>query len=263
MLGDKNKYIGHIKDDEQIISMRKVLDKLEKVLKNHTTEYTDFLDPYQRRLCYSFLNTFNNIEYFEEGGHQEAERKAIIIYPSYKTKFDINNPIGAIEIKRSSKFSNPTHRDYLGAIMALGIKREKIGDILIHENFAQIILHMDILPFIIYNLQSVGKETVKTRIIGLSEIIRDKEQYHEIDATVSSLRLDAVLSAALNLSRASSTNYIRNSRVKVNWQPITQPSFVVNEGDLMSVNGFGRLRLHSIIGTTRKGKIRVQIRKIK
>lgn len=243
--------------------MRKVLDKIEKVIKCHGEEYTDFLDPYQRKLCYSFLNRFLDISYHEEGGYSEAERKSVIIYPSYKSQYEIDSSVAAISIRGNFKFSNLSHRDYLGAILALGIKREKIGDILIHEDFGQIVLHREILDYILYNFSNIGKETIEVNQINLSDIVQGKESYDETITTVSSLRLDAVLSAGYNLPRTKSASYIKNSRIKVNWQPIVQPSYEVNESDLISAKGLGRMRLHKIEGKSRKGRIRIIIRKIK
>ncbi len=260
---NKAKYIEHIKDEEQILTMRKVLDKLEKVIDYYTEESTDFLDPYQRKLCYSFLNRFTDVSYHEEGGYSEAERKSIIIYPSYKDQYEINNFVTAILIKGNFKFSNLSHRDYLGAILSLGIKREKIGDILIHEDFGQIILHKEIIDYILYNFKNIGRQSVQVKEIKFNDVVKAKENYDEIIVTVPSLRLDAILSAGYNISRAKSFNYIKNSKIKVNWQPINQSSHEINEGDLMSTKGLGRMILHKIEGKSRKERIRIRIRTIK
>lgn len=257
---DKSKYIEHINDEDQILTLRKVLDKLERVLNNHSSEYTDFLDPYQRKLCYTFLNRFNDVEFFEEGGYTEAERKSIIIYPSYRSRDEIQNSVSAVRINGNFKFTDLNHRDYLGAVMALGIKREKIGDILIHDDYGQIVLHNEILDFLKYNLESIGKESIKVKEIDLKEVSMSTVEYKEFYSTVSSLRLDAILSSAYNLSRAMSSSYIKSSRVKVNWQPIDQSAYEVMEGDLISTKGFGRMKLHKVTGTTRKGRVKVLIR---
>lgn len=263
MIVDKGKYIEHIRDEEQILTMRKVLDKVEKVVDFHTEEHTDFLDPYQRKLCHSFLNKFIDISYHEEGGYIEAERKSIIIYPSYKSQYDISNYVAAIRINGNFKFSNLSHRDYLGAILSLGIKREKIGDILIHEDFGQIVLNREILDYISYNFNSIGRESIEVEEIDLRDIVRGKEHYDEIVSTVPSLRLDAILSAGYNMSRTKSSSFIKSSKIKVNWQPISQSSHEVSEDDLISAKGFGRMRVHRVEGKSRKGRIRIVIRIIK
>lgn len=263
MFLDKNKYIEHINDSDQILTMRKILDKVERTLKNHAAQHTDFLDPYQRRLSYSFLNRIQDINFDEEGGYKEAERKTIDIYPSYKSKHDIDSAISAVRVDGSFKFSDLNHRDYLGAILSLGIKREKIGDILIHDDYGQIVLHKEIIDYIIYNFKNIGKEPIKLKEISIHEVSKGIEKYREIAATISSLRLDAVLSSACNVPRAKSSSLIRSLHVKVNWQPINQPSYEVYEGDVISAKGFGRIILHKVMGISKKGRIKIIIRILK
>ncbi|WP_425445997.1 RNA-binding protein [Dethiothermospora halolimnae] len=263
MIQDKNQYLEHINDTEQIITMKKVLDKIEKVLKYHSTETTDFLNPYQRRLSYSFLNRFVDISYHEEGGYDQGERKSIIIYPSYYEKGFIESSVGAIQINGNFKFHTVSHRDYLGSVMGLGIKREKIGDIIVHEDYAQIVLMEDIIDYLIYNLDKVGKERVNIIKIPLDQVHKGKENFKEISTTISSLRLDGLISGSINISRSDSQKYINGDRVKVNWEPINKVSQEVNEGDLISVKGFGRFKLDKVLGRTRKDRIRIIVKILK
>lgn len=80
---NKEQYTEHIKDEEQLINMRKILDKVEIVLNKYTCQTTDFLNPYERRLARSILNRFSDIQYMEVGGIEEAERKLFQIYPYF------------------------------------------------------------------------------------------------------------------------------------------------------------------------------------
>ncbi|KPU28393.1 RNA-binding S4 domain-containing protein [Caloranaerobacter sp. TR13] len=256
---NKAKYLEHIKDPEQIIIMRKILDKIEKVLKNHEIVYTDFLDPYQRRLSNSILNRFSDLNYFEEGGLKEAERKSIIIYPFYLNKKDIENPIGSIKIIGNFK-KKLNHRDYLGSILGLGIKREKIGDIYLHDDFTQIVLHKEILDFIKLNLSKVGNQSVQVEEINLSEVKQGKIEYIEKYVTVSSLRVDNVISAVYDISRSKCLIYFNQNRVKVNWEPIKQPFRLVDEADIISVKGKGRFLIYKNSGKTKKGRYKLIIK---
>lgn len=259
MLLNKVKYLEHIRDSEQLIVMRKILDKVEKVLKNHEVVYTDFLDPYQRRLCYSIINRFTDVNYFEEGGLIEAERKSIIIYPYYLAKENIENPIGSIKIFGSS-MKKLSHRDYLGSILGLGIKREKIGDIYLHDEFAQIVLHKDILNFIKLHLNKVANQNVQVEEINLSEVKQGKIEYIEKNVTVSSLRVDNVISAVYDISRSKCSTYFNQNKVKVNWEPIKQPFHLVKETDIISVKGKGRFLIYRNLGKTKKGRYKLIIR---
>lgn len=259
MIKDKEKYLEHINDSEQIIVMSNLLDKIFKVIREHVIEYTDFLDPYQRRLSRSILNRFSEIEYKEEGGYEGAERKSIIIYPHYLNNID--SPIRAIEIGGKFRFTEVNHRDYLGAILALGVRRGKIGDITVHDNFAQVIILRELLNYLIYNLKSIGREKVKIQEIPLSRVSKGAEEFKEIYTTVASLRLDIIVSLAINGPRSESNKIINNGKVKVNWQPILRASYEVDEGDLFSIKGYGRFKLHKILGQSKKGRTKIIIRK--
>jgi len=257
---NKEKYIEHIKDKEQYLTMHKVLDKVEKTLRNHQVEYTDFLDPYQRKLCYSFLNRFEEISYVEEGGFNYAERKSIIIFPYYFHVEEIDNPVKALEILGGSKFKKLNHRDYLGSILSLGIRREKVGDIAIHKSCAQLLIHKDLVDFIKYNLKKINTEPVIVNEIEFNELIKGQEEYKDVTTTIASLRLDVVISAACNISRANGLKYIERRGVKVNWEPIVNPSKLLHEGDIISVKGFGRIQLLNYLGSSKKGRDKVIIR---
>ena len=260
MLGDKTKYIEHIEDKDQHIVMRKVIDKAESVLKNHEIAHTDFLDPYQRDLAYSILNRLD-VSYYEEGGLEDAERKSIIIFPEYMTIETIEeNPIKALKIEGNFKFNSINHRDYLGAIMGLGIKREVVGDIFITESSATVMLHMEMLDFFIYNLKQIGKESVEVSEISLEYIERPVEEYDDIRLTISSLRLDTLISGVCKISRNKSAILINQSKVKVNFRPIENISFEINEGDVLSIRKFGRIRVLESLGENKKGKQVLRVR---
>ena len=259
MLGDKARYIDHILDKEQHIVMRKIIDKAEYVLKNYETTYTDFLDPYQRELAYSILNRID-ISYYAEGGFEDSERKSLVIFPEYMTKETMENPIRSIKINGNFKFNDLCHRDYLGAILGLGIKREKVGDIFIKDNFTTVVVQIEILDFLIYNLKSIGKESVEVEEIDLNKIEKSEEEFNDINLTMSSLRLDSLISSACKISRSKSAILIGQDKVKVNWRPINNISYEVKEGDVLSIRKFGRIKLVEHTGKSKKDKEKVVAR---
>ncbi len=259
MLGDRTKYIEHIVDKEQLMVMRKILDKAELVLKYHELEYTDFLDPYQRELAYSILNRID-VAYHSEGGILEAERKSIVIFPDYMTIETIDNPIRAILITGNFKFNSLSHRDYLGAILGLGVKREKVGDILISEDSAYVVVHKDLADFFVYNLKTIGKESVSVEEVSLADIVIPEEEFDDLSLIVSSLRLDSVISGACNMSRSKSAVLIGQGKVKVNFRVIENVSLELKEGDVLSVRKFGRMKLVEMTGKSKKGKEKIKVR---
>lgn len=260
---DKTALIEHIKDKDQHLVLRKVLDMLERVIEYYSIEHTDFLDPYQRKLCYSFLNRFQDVSFIEEGGLENAERKSIILYPSYINRNEIESPIQVLRIDGSFKFRELTHRDFLGAVMSLGIKRDKIGDILIHKNYGNIITFKEIADCIKYNLDMINKEPVSITEAEAFELIEVEEEFTEKSLTISSFRLDVFVSAVCNLSREKSSSLIKNGYVKVNWQTIDSISKEVHEYDMISIRGFGRTKISNILGKTKKDRYKVVVKIIK
>ncbi len=261
MIKNKEKYLEFITDDNQILIMRNLLDKIETVMKNHSIESTSFFDPYQRRLSISILNRFIDISYTEEGGILEAERKLFIIYPDYIYMDNTEDYVTALSIKGSIDKLN--HKDFLGALLGLGINRDKIGDILIHREQVQVIVKKEISDYILYNLKKVGKQNVKVKEISVEELKPNKIEFKEKYVTLSSNRLDALISSAYNLSRKSSSALVEKGKVKVNWEPIEKSSVEIFEDDIISVRGYGRFTVNAFQGISNKGRLKAVVRILK
>ncbi|MGN9164001.1 RNA-binding protein [Tissierellaceae bacterium HCP3S3_D8] len=255
---DRERYTSHIDDGEKLIKMRRLLDKIQIVLDNHMVETTDFLDPYERHLAMSILNRFDEIGYTEYGGYEDAERKVIIVFPFYRRGEDVSTGVSALKIE--GDLENLSHRDYLGAILNLGIDRNKIGDILVISDYGFVIVKDEISDFIQYNLEKIGNKNVKVYRVSWDELVIPQSEYREITEFLSSLRLDVVISAAYNLSRKDSMNIIKSGNVKVNWGPIDKPSLELKVGDTISVRKYGRFILYDIEGMSKKGRLRSVIR---
>lgn len=255
---DREKYVAHIQDNDRLIEMRQILDKIEVVMNNHIVESTDFLDPYSRLLGKSILNRFLEIAYLEDGGIEESERQTITIYPDYY--YLENEDISITALRLKGNIEDLSHRDFLGSILGLGINRSKVGDILLHEEYVDIVVKKEIADFIIFNLERVGNSKVTVEEIDLKYLRPGKNLYKEIKRTLSSYRLDVYISGAYNLSRQEATNLVRSGNVKVNWEPIDKISKDLEVGDVISIKGYGRSIFHSIEGLTKKGRIKSTIR---
>lgn len=257
MINDKKKYLEHIDDKGEIITLRKILDDIEIVMRDKNVITTDFLNPYQRTLCYSILNKFMDIAYHEDGGYNDAERKVIIIYPDYLRYTKLDSSISILKVTTNYDFSKLTHKDILGSLMGLGIKREKIGDIIISEEFAEIIVSSELKNYIILNLEKIGSQGILVNEIDKEDIIIIEQKYKEIHTTVSSLRLDVIISAIYNLSRKNSSDIIKSGKVKVDFKPIDNISYNLNGGELISVRKKGRAKFENVLGESKKGKFRI------
>ena len=255
---DKLRLTNHIKDIDLKNKMFRVIDKANSTIKNYDVRQTDFLNPFKIKNAIDILNSNSDIKYTVDGGYDNAERSTIFIYPYYMEYDEIENNLKFIQIEGNFKFKSISHKDYLGAIMNLGIKREKIGDIIIHDNFCQIIVSNDICDFIIMNLNKVSRNNVNLFEICKNEIKYNPPNYKEISFTVSSGRLDCIISGLYNISRQDSMKYINGERVAVNYEKITTPSKEIKSETLISVRGKGRAKVVQVGDVTKKGRIKVQ-----
>ena len=259
---DKLRLTNHIKDIELKNKMYQIIDKANSCIKNYDVKCSDFLNPYEVKNAIDILNSERDLKYTVDGGYEEAERSVISIYPFYMEYEDIEKQIRFLQIEGNFKFKTISHKDYLGSLMNLGIKREKVGDIIIHENFCQVIVSADICDFIIMNLEKVSRNNVKVKEISKNEIIYNPPNYKEISFTITSSRLDCVISGLYNISRQESMKFINGEKVQVNYEKITSPSKEVRDDSLISVRGKGRSKIISIGELTKKGKIKIKAKLI-
>jgi len=258
---DKDSLTKHIKDQDTVFKMRQVIDKIQITQDNHIITHTDFLDPYQRKMAVSIINRFNDISFLEDGGDETSERKVIAIYPNYMNEIDIN--IGLSYLLINYKDEGLTHKDFLGALLSLGIKREKIGDIYSSNHETIVIVKEEISDFLILNLEQVKNSKVQVEKIEKSRINKPLEDYIEESHFISSFRLDTFISQAYKLSRNESTDVIKSGLVKVNHEKIEKASKELEENDLVSVRGKGRVTLYKVNGQSKKGRYNIVLRKLK
>ena len=242
--------------DPSIIS--RVIDLHERAQSKNVLTFTDFLTPSEVALLIPKLPT-GDIQIVPFGGYSESERKKIFFLPEYLSPADETVFDSVSAIKCSAPFSSLTHRDYLGALLSLGIKRSCIGDILVFEQEAIIIIDTKLVPFISENLTHIGHGGVSCAEISCGNIVPPPQKYHEIQKTVASLRADSVFAVAFNLSREKAADLIRNGLCTVDWIPVQSPSDSVSENAVLSARGFGRAKLAFVGGTSKKGRIFISV----
>ena len=228
--------------------------------KQQTVKAVGFLTPSEAALIGRKLpKTETKTEFF--GGYAEAERTLFAALPVYAEESELFSLITALEITGRG-ISALSHRDYLGSLLGLGIKREKIGDIVLLENSCIVFVQTDIADFITENLTKVGSLGVSVKKTECENVQIPKRKTEKITASVASLRIDCVLAAMLKTSRSKAIPYITGAKVSVNWEEKTQTSVSVKEGDVFSVRGVGRFVLSKVNGETKKGRISVEIDKM-
>ena len=250
--------IQHFRKDEQPF-IEQVSDWQREVEDRYTPKVTDFLDPRQRFIVASIVGQANDLTVYKEGVFEQAERKRVIIAPSYYVPEKDDYQITVFSLNYPSKFVQLRHPDVLGALLSLGIERGKFGDIRVAENTVQFAIATEVADYVRANLSSMGKVKVHVEELGLKPLLCVEEQWAECSYTVSSMRLDVVLATVLNISRQKSQSLIAAGRVKVNWTLREQVAFELQEGDIISARGFGRLKVIMTEGRTKKDKIRLQV----
>ncbi len=218
--------------------------------------FTHFLDLNQQQTAMSVAKS-EGVSFVTEGGYEDAERRIGAFYdvePPEIWQWDIQ----PVEMSWRAQFGSPQHRDFLGALMALGFERERMGDIVLLEGRAFVFAQRDMADYIARSLESVGRVSVKVRLTdGVPDI--PPPQGKTFRDTVPSLRLDAVAAAAFSLSRANASQAIARGLVYINQAQQFKSDALVNEGDLISLRGEGRAKLAAVDGETRKGRIAVRI----
>ncbi|MBC2575885.1 RNA-binding protein [Peptostreptococcus canis] len=254
---DRQKVTAYIKDDNLRIKMYRVVDLCNGVLKNHDIRNTEFLNPFEIKNAVSIINSESDLKYEILGGYKDCERAIIRIFPFYY-ETDVNDEnLKFIQADGNFKFTSITHRDYLGSILGLGIKREKIGDILVHENFCQIIVDKEISDYILYNYTKVAHNNIKVHEISKEELVIPQQIMKDKLLSVSSLRLDNIIAGVFNMSRQEADRCINSEYVNVDYENVNQTSRQIKEGTLISVRKKGKFLVKEIGGISKKGKIRI------
>jgi RNA-binding protein YlmH len=229
-------------------------------LQGAKTFSTSFLDPRQLELAEQVLQKTTTLSYTVYGGYPAAERNALYIFPGQqKSKLPA---IKALLIEWEGKGDQLSHRDLLGAVLALGLRRDQIGDIImLREGGAALLVVDSKAEYICANLIQVGRLPVSCTSIDMAQLPLAEDEGREIKGTVASLRVDAVLSLGFGISRSRVVLLVKGGVVKVNWRPINSPSMLLKEGDQLSLKGKGRLLISEVEGETRKGRIRLKLKK--
>ncbi|MBF2020885.1 MAG: photosystem II S4 domain protein [Hydrococcus sp. C42_A2020_068] len=248
-----------LKGVENREEIARIVDKAEQALRTWEVALTDFLSPPVLAEAQQIFGRLTEIEYIAWGGYPQAERLRIGMARS-DIPLDLSQiQITALDIAGNFLFDPANHRDFLGAILGTGIVRDKVGDIIVlGERGAQVLVVPEIAEFLETSLVQVRSVPVKTQRIDLSELKVCPPQKKEITTVEASMRLDAIASAGFGMSRSKMADAIAAGEVRVNWKEVTQASYTVKMGDLISVRGKGRLQVNEV-DLTKKQRYRVQL----
>jgi RNA-binding protein YlmH len=248
------------RDGEERLLLGRVLDKYDQCRRRSVPTHTEFLSPQEQAAAERLLHMLGTEEGFVRwGGYEGAERCQLHFLPEWQEEPER----GAVRCLRCT-FYEPgrlTHRDFLGSLMGLGLTREKIGDILVAENEANVLVADSVADFLLRDWTAAGRTPLKVEEIEPSELKISPPQVKEIRDTVSSLRLDSVLSVGFSTSRGKAAEAVETGRVQVNWTVCLKPDKPVAEGDVISVRGAGKCRLTEVGSVTRKGRVFITVQR--
>lgn len=249
--------MGHLRGEDERQLGSHVLDLARIAWDSNRPQTTDFLDPYERKVAQSVLGSIPEVGVLYQGGYKNAERARLVIYPQFYLVETIPSSLRVLEAKGNFSFQKVGHGDYLGSILGTGLKRGKVGDILVLQDGCQVIVAAEVADFLLANWNQVHRVSITVQEIDEEQLAVEPERIKEIKATVASLRLDAVAAEGYGTSRTKMVREIKAERVKLNWKPVTNPALSVNEGDVLSIRGRGRVVVSEVRGTTRKGRISI------
>lgn len=244
---------------EDAILLAGIEDKINQCQEYYITTHTTFLDMRQRTLADGVCRRHAGLQYAFYGGYGEAERAVAVFLPDYATLEDAN-PLALLRIHQDGR-KPLSHRDYLGALTGLGIKREIIGDILVREDGADIVILKDMAEFLLYHFDQAGRTSLRGEVIDTSQIIVPEGSFEEKRDTVASLRLDNLISSGFSLSRGRALEAISAGLVYVNGLQTEKADRQMKEGDRLVLRGKGKILLKTIGGVTRKDRISIIIKK--
>lgn len=218
-------------------------------------QFTRFLEPSEEASASAAAHAAG-VSLTLSGGYDGAERKMAAFSDGAP---DEPFPIAALLLRWNPKFADAAHRDLLGAVMGLGLERDATGDIClgVQPGTAYLFCTQDVADYIIATLESAGRAHLKPSYADRIDIAPPRGT--SLRVTVQTLRLDAVLAAGCKLSRAEAQRLIAAGLVKVNHVPETRSDTRLEEGDLLSARGYGRLKIEAIQGETRRGRLGVAL----
>jgi RNA-binding protein YlmH len=208
------------------------------------------------------------------GGYGAADRARVYFLPDYMTaeqdgtslpellrSYGHDDPTAVLKISGSG-FRVLSHRDYMGSVLSLGIERDVTGDIVVHgDSEAYLFCDRAIAPYITENLCKIANDAATVLEAPVPEGSFGEKQFREMRDTVASLRLDAIVASACNLSRENAKRAVTGGSCELNYEQTVSPDAEVEVGDVFSIRGYGKYTLASCGGENARGRLRIVIHK--
>ena len=249
------------RDEAEQFLMRHIEDMARAAESRGAPRYSSFLSDREQDLARAALNRAGCTSFRFDGGYAQAERQLLCIEPEGSWS---DSPLACVrmECRPGPGVKLPAHKDYLGSLMGLALRREALGDIVQPEDTQGVAYVFALRPaaeLICRELCSAGRCTLTCTLVPIEELPEFAQPEREIhSATVSSLRLDALLAAMLRCSRSQAAQLVTAGRVELNHIPVESAHAPVCEGDIFTVRGKGRFKLTALPGRSKKERLIVE-----
>jgi len=256
---DRNNIEKIARTPEDKVLLAKVWDKIQAGIRKNIPANTCFLSLRELDMTRYLFGSLEGLHAF--GGYEDAERQMLIYLPEYLDESYLKTEDAPLVCLRATFYegNSPSHRDFLGALMGAGIARETVGDICVGKASCDFFVTEEIAPYVLQNFTGAGRTKLHLERICLDEVSVPEPEVKQIRDTLASLRLDSVISAGFRVGRSQAAQYVTSGRAAIDGLPCEKPDKAVEEGAKISVRGLGKIKLQSVNGQTKKGRISVVI----
>lgn len=251
--------------EQELLFKKRLQDLARTAYFKEIPVFTDFLDLNELHMVHSFQPDRVEIHLHFFGGYEGAERQIAAFLPdalSYDEDFckNLNYPLTCLKISpMSKKFSETlTHRDFLGALLHLGIQRSMLGDLVLKDQDCYVFCLEHMKEFLLTSLEKVRHTNVKIQEVKDPQDLPQPE-LTEIHGTVASVRLDSMIALAFSSSRNRMLGLIEGGKVFVNGKMVVSNGHTLKPGDIVTVRGYGKFRYENMKNITKKGRCSVVV----
>ena len=247
--------IAHATEDRLLLA--KLWDKINSGIRRNIPASTGFLSPREQEMARYLFGECPGLVAF--GGYEGAQRQMLCYFPEYlEPDFSEDTPMVCLRATYYEK-EDLSHRDFLGALMGFGIRRECVGDICVDKGSCDFFVTEEIAPSLLQSFLEVGRVKVRLTQVALTEANIPEPEIKELHDTLASLRLDSVISSGFRIGRSLACSYISSGKAAIGGLPCEKADKQVCQGAEISVRGLGKIKLYSVNGQTKKGRISVVI----
>ena len=244
---------------EDKVLLAKIWDKINAGIRKNIIANTGFLSLRELDMTRYLFGYLPGLYAF--GGYGDAERKMLVYLPEYLEESSLMEEDSPLVCLRATFYDgdSPSHRDFLGALMGAGIARETVGDICVSKGSCDFFVTAEIAPYVLQNFIGAGRTKLHLSQIPLDAVQIDEPETKEIRDTVASVRLDSIIASGFRMGRSAAAQYITAGKAAIDGLPCEKPDKSVPEGAKVSVRGLGKIKLKTVGGQTKKGRISVVI----